>query len=84
MDKNRISLQLWAGCVAGALDEQQYIRLLSLAGLQDVSIQPTRIYRAEYAREFLCGAGLDVEHLASHADGKFMSAFIRATKPAYV
>lgn len=80
----KLSLQLWAGCVAGALDEQHYARLLSHAGFHNVSIQPIRIYRAEYAREFLSGAGLDVERLATEADGKFISAFVRADKPAYV
>ena len=76
----KFSLELWAGCVAGALDEQQYVTLLAHAGFLNISIQPIRVYRAEYAREFLSGAGLDVERLASHADGKFMSAFIRADK----
>ena len=76
-----MSLELWAGCVAGALDEQQYdSRFSAHAGFLNISIQPIRVYRAEYAREFLSGAGLDVERLASHADGKFMSAFIRADK----
>ncbi len=80
----KLSLELWAGCVAGALDERQYDSLLAHAGFLNISIQPTRVYRAEYAREFLSGAGLNVERLASLADGKFMSAFIRAEKPAYV
>ena len=80
----KLSLELWAGCVAGALDERQYGALLAHAGFLNISIQPIRVYRAEYAREFLSGAGLNVERLASLADGKFMSAFIRAEKPAYV
>jgi arsenite methyltransferase len=80
----KFSIELWAGCVAGALDEQQYVTLLSHAGFLNISIQPVRVYRAEFAREFLSGAGLDVERLASHADGKFMSAFICAAKPAYL
>lgn len=80
----KFSIELWAGCVAGALDEQQYVTLLSHAGFLNTSIQPVRVYRAEFAREFLSGAGLDVERLASHADGKFMSAFICAEKPAYL
>ena len=78
----RKSMLLWVGCVAGALDEQDYRTKLQTAGFDAVSIEPTRIYRTEDARAFLAGQGLDAEALASDADGKFMSAFIRATKPA--
>ena len=78
------SLELWAGCVAGALNEQEYLALLTGAGFQNVSIQPTRVYSTEDAREFLSGAGLNVEHLATQMDGAFMSAFVRAEKPVTV
>lgn len=78
------SPELWAGCVAGALEERRYIALLTDAGFQNVSVQATRVYRTEDAREFLSGAGLNVEYLASQVDGKFMSAFVRAEKAATV
>ena len=74
------SLELWAGCVAGALSEQEYMALLAGVGFHNVSIQPTRVYRTDDAREFLSGAGLNVEHLASQIDGTFTSAFVRAEK----
>lgn len=72
---------LWAGCVAGALEENEYRTKLLAAGFEQVEIEPTRIYRAEDAREFLSEQGIDVETLAPYVDGKFMSAFIRAVKP---
>ncbi|HJR75754.1 MAG TPA: arsenite methyltransferase [Nitrospiraceae bacterium] len=78
------SLELWAGCVAGALAEKEYLTLLSRAGFHNVSIQPTRLYSTEDAREFLSGAGLNVEHLAAQIDAAFMSAFVRAEKPVAV
>lgn len=77
----RRTLELWAGCVAGALEETEYRDLLTQAGFRDVSVEPTRVFRAEDAREFLAGAGLDVEDAAAKVDGKFMSAVIRAGKP---
>jgi SAM-dependent methyltransferase len=77
----RLSAELWTGCVAGALEESDYQRRLQNAGFIDVTIEPTRIYRAEDAKDFLAGAGLDVERVAPEVDGKFMSAFIRARKP---
>ena len=77
----RHSVELWAGCVAGALEESDYLRKLQQAGFEQVSIEPTRIYSAADAREFLIGAGLDVEAVAKDVDGKFMSGFIRAVKP---
>jgi len=77
----RHSVELWMGCVAGALEEFVYRDKLVKAGFLDIEIVPTRIYRAEDAKEFLAGAGLDVEAFASQMDGKFMSAFIRARKP---
>src|SRR5206468_10029131 len=78
----RKSMLLWVGCVAGALDEAEYSRKLEAAGFAGIRIEPTRVYRAEDARSFLADQGLDAGVLASQADGKFMSAFIRATKPA--
>ena len=77
----RHSVELWMGCVAGALEESAYRDKLAKAGFCDIEIVPTRIYRAEDAKDFLAGAGLDVETLGPQMDGKFMSAFIRATKP---
>ena len=78
----RHSVELWAGCVAGALEESVYLAKLRQAGFEQTSIEPTRVYSAADAREFLIGAGLDVETVAQEVDGKFMSGFIRAIKPA--
>ena len=78
----RKSVLLWVGCIAGALDEAEYRRKLAAVGFEQVDVEPTRIYRVEDAREFLSGQGLDVEALAPQVDGKFLSAFIRAVKPA--
>jgi ubiquinone/menaquinone biosynthesis C-methylase UbiE len=77
----RQSMLLWVGCVAGALEEEEYRSKLGAAGFAQIDIEPTRIYRAEDAREFLSEKGLDVESLASQVDGKFLSAFVRAVKP---
>ncbi len=76
----RQNILLWVGCVAGALEEDEYRGKLVSAGFEQVEIEPTRIYRVEDAREFLSEKGLDVDALAPQADGKFMSAFVRATK----
>ena len=78
----RQSVMLWVGCIAGALDETDYRAKLAAAGFVDIDVEPTRIYRIEDAREFLSGEGIDVEAIAPQVDGKFMSAFIRAVKPA--
>lgn len=77
----RHSLELWIGCVAGALEEATYREKLTKAGFEEIEIVPTRIYRIEDAKEFLAGAGLNVEAIASQVDGRFMSAFVRARKP---
>ena len=77
----RRSMALWIGCVAGALEEQEFLRLLVSAGFENPSIEPTRVYRAEDAAAFLAGSGLEVDRLAAEIDGKFMSGFVRATKP---
>ena len=76
----RQNILLWVGCVAGALEENEYRDKLVAAGFEQVEIEPTRIYRVEDAREFLTAKGLDVDALAPKADGKFMSAFVRARK----
>jgi arsenite methyltransferase len=76
----RKSVLLWIGCVAGALEQNEYRAKLSSAGFEQVQIEPTRIYRLEDAREFLSGQNIDVDAIAPEVDGKFMSAFIRAVK----
>src|SRR6266481_2514952 len=78
----RRSVELWIGCVAGALEEQEYRDKLAKAGFEAIDLEPTRIYRVADAREFLEGAGLDVDAIAPQVDDKFMSAFVRARKPA--
>ncbi|HEX3158058.1 MAG TPA: arsenite methyltransferase [Gemmatimonadaceae bacterium] len=78
----RKSMELWVGCVAGALEESAFTRLLAEVGFADASIEPTRIYQVEDARAFLTDAGLDVDAVASEIDGRVMAAFVRATKPA--
>ena len=78
----RRSVELWIGCVAGALEEQEYRDKLAKAGFEAIDVEPTRVYRAEDARDFLAGAGLDAAAIAPTVDGKFMSAFVRARKPA--
>jgi arsenite methyltransferase len=77
----RRNVELWIGCVAGALEESEYRGKLARAGFEDISLEPTRIYRASDAQEFLAGAGLDAGAVAPRIDGKFMSAFVRARKP---
>ena len=78
----RKNMELWIGCVAGALEEQEFISMLSDVGFANPSIEPTRVYRVEDAAAFLSNTGLDVNRLAAEIDGKFMSGFVRATKPA--
>jgi SAM-dependent methyltransferase len=77
----RQSVLLWVGCVAGALEENEYRAKLAFAGFEKIEIEPTRIYRIEDAREFLSGQNIDVDAIAPQVDGKFMSAFVRAVKP---
>jgi SAM-dependent methyltransferase len=77
----RRSMELWVGCVAGALDESSYREKLANAGFDGVAIEPTRVYRVEDARQFLEESGLPVDELAAQLDGRVMSAFVRATKP---
>lgn len=73
---------LWVGCIAGALSEDEYRAKLAAAGFTNIAIEPTRVYTVEDARDFLAGEGIDVDALAPQVDGKFMSAFVRASKPA--
>jgi SAM-dependent methyltransferase len=77
----RRNVELWIGCVAGALEESEYRSKLTRAGFQEIEIEPTRVYHAADAREFLSGVGIDADAIAGEVDGKFMSAFIRARKP---
>jgi arsenite methyltransferase len=77
----RRSMELWVGCVAGALEEGEYRRLLAEAGFESVGVEPTRIYQFEDASAFLAGAGLDSEVLAQEIGGRVMGAFVRARKP---
>ncbi len=76
----RRSVELWIGCVAGALEEREYREKLARAGFEAIDVEPTRVYRVEDARELLAGSGIDGA-LAAEVDGKFMSAFVRARKP---
>ncbi len=77
----RQSVLAWVGCIAGALEENEYRGKLSAAGFEQVEIEPTRIYRVADAREFLSSSGIDVDAIAAHVDEKFMSAFVHAVKP---
>ena len=76
----RRSIELWIGCVAGALEEEEYRAKLAAAGFSEINVEPTRIYSAEDARPYLESAGLDFEKHAASMEGKFMSAFVRARK----
>jgi arsenite methyltransferase len=78
----RQNVLLWVGCVAGALDENDYRGKLAAAGFEQIDLEPTRIYKAEDAREFLAGAGIDADAIAAEVDGKFFGAFVRAVKPS--
>jgi arsenite methyltransferase len=77
----RRNVELWVGCVAGALNDDEYAGKLLRAGFQSIGIEPTRVYNIEDARQFLAAEGIDVDTMAPEVDGKFMSAFIRARKP---
>ncbi|MGC4080614.1 MAG: arsenite methyltransferase [Vicinamibacterales bacterium] len=78
----RRSMELWVGCVAGALEEGSYRDMLTRAGFEAIEVEPTRIYRAADAKQFLAEAGIDNEQTLQQIDGRFMSAFVRARKPA--
>jgi arsenite methyltransferase len=77
----RRSVLLWVGCVAGAMEENEYRNKLASAGFEQIDLEPTRVYRIEDAREFLKGHYIDVDAIAPEVDGKFLSAFVRAVKP---
>jgi SAM-dependent methyltransferase len=81
-DAVRRNVELWIGCVAGALEETEYAAGLEAAGFEEITLEPTRVYRAEDARDFLADQGLDADAVSAEIDGRFMSAAIRATKPA--
>jgi hypothetical protein len=78
----RRSMELWVGCIAGALGDNEYAAKLRAAGFTNVEVDPRRVYRVDDARAFLTASGLDVDAVAPEVDGRFASAFIRATKPA--
>jgi ubiquinone/menaquinone biosynthesis C-methylase UbiE len=77
----RKSMELWVGCIAGALEENEYREKLARAGFPSIDVEPTRVYKIEEAREFLEAAGLDAAAVGPQIEGKFISAFVRATKP---
>jgi arsenite methyltransferase len=77
----RRSVELWVGCIAGALEEMDYVKKLAKAGFDAIKIEPTRVYSIEDARQMLAGEGIDVDVIAPLVDGKFISAFVRARKP---
>lgn len=77
----RKNVELWIGCLAGALDEGKFVELLTSVGFEQPDVEPTRVYAAEDARVFLTGAGLPVDASLAEMDGKFMAAFVRARKP---
>jgi arsenite methyltransferase len=79
--KIRESMLLWVGCIAGALQDEEYSAKLAAAGFEDIDIEATRLYKTADARAFLKDQGIDLENIASELDGKFRSAFIRAKKP---
>ncbi|HUO14556.1 MAG TPA: arsenite methyltransferase [Verrucomicrobiae bacterium] len=81
-DAIRQKVLLWVGCIAGALEENAYKSKLKAAGFEQIQVEPTRVYRVNDAREFLSSSGVDIDAIASQVDEKFMSAFIRAVKPA--
>src|SRR5690348_13092346 len=78
----RKSMELWVGCIAGALEEKEYQTKLARAGFESIDVEPTRVYKAEEARDFLAAAGLDPDTVGPQIGGKFISAFVRAVKPA--
>ena len=77
----RKNMELWVGCVAGALTDYEYVAKLARAGFDDINIEPTRVYNVQDARVFLASEGIDADALAPQVDGKFISGFVRATKP---
>jgi SAM-dependent methyltransferase len=80
-DEVKRSMELWVGCIAGALRDYDYVAKLARAGFDSIDIEPTRVYGIEDARQFLAGEGIDADAIAPQIEGKFISAFIRAVKP---
>jgi SAM-dependent methyltransferase len=80
----RRSMELWVGCIAGALEEEEFKALLAQVGFEEISIEPTRVYSLDDARTFLADAGLAADHLASEIEGRIISGFVRARKPKTV
>jgi SAM-dependent methyltransferase len=80
-DEVRRSMELWVGCIAGALEEMEYVKKLARAGFDAIDVEPTRVYAVEDARQFLASEGIDAKAIAQLVEGKFISAFIRAVKP---
>jgi arsenite methyltransferase len=80
----RRSMELWVGCIAGALEEMDYVQKLARAGFDAIDIEPTRIYTVDDARQFLSEEGIDVDAISKQVEGRFMSAFIRAEKPSSI
>ncbi len=78
----RQSMSLWVGCIAGALQDYDYVAMLAKAGFEQIDLESTRVYNIQDARQFLTGEGIDVDAIAPQVEGKFMSAFIRAVKPS--
>ena len=79
----RRSVELWVGCVAGALQEDEYRDLLGRAGFDGIEVEPWRVYDVNDARQFLSEAGIDVDAIGTSVEGKFASAFVRAQKPRH-
>jgi hypothetical protein len=80
-DEVRRSMELWVGCIAGALRDYDYVAKLAKAGFDSIDIEPTRVYNLDDARQFLVGEGIDADAVAPQVQDKFISAFIRAVKP---
>lgn len=80
----RHSMELWVGCIAGALEEKDYVKKLASAGFAGIDVEPTRVYSVDDARHFLAGEGIDVDAISKDAEGTFISAFIRAEKPSSI
>ena len=80
----RKSMLLWVGCIAGALEEKDYVKKLASAGFASIQIEPTRVYNVDDARHFLSGKGIDVDAISEQVEGRFISAFIRAEKPSSI
>ena len=80
----RHSMELWVGCIAGALEEKDYVKKLASAGFAAIDLEPTRVYSVDDARHFLSGEGIDVDAISKEVEGRFISAFIRAEKPSSI